>query len=76
MLDNFYSYARGDRIMVALTNGGEGAVNVVVKVPNSPFAAGEKICNIFWPTQDCILVGLDKSATITLVGGEAKVFVR
>ena len=75
VLDNFYSYARGDRIMVALTNHGNTSGDVVVQVPNSPFSPNEEICDIFWE-DDCFNVASDGSVYVYLSEGEPKVYVR
>jgi len=49
VLDNFYAFTRGD-FFVALTNKhGDVSVNV----PNTGFADGTTVCNIFYPDTDC-----------------------
>ena len=48
-MDNLYYFSRGE-FLVAVTNSN----NVVqVTVPNTPFADGTTVCNIFYPTTDC-----------------------
>jgi len=53
--NNFYSYARGNKFMVALTNVGEKGETIHIKVPNTPFEANSLVCNIFWDN-DCLNV--------------------
>jgi alpha-amylase len=49
VLDNFYCFSRGE-FLVAVTNSNNA---VQVTVPNTPFADGTTVCNIFYPTTDC-----------------------
>jgi len=61
VLDNFYSFSRGE-FLVAVTNSN----NVVqVTVPNTPFADGTTVCNVFYPTTDCQKV-TNKSVNVYL----------
>jgi alpha-amylase len=46
---NFYSYSRG-KFLVALANSSN---TQNYKVTYHPFAEGETVCNIFYPTTDC-----------------------
>ena len=69
-MDNLYSFSRGE-FLVAVTNSN----NVVqVTVPNTPFADGTTVCNIFYPTTDCQKV-TNKSVNIYLANGESKIYV-
>ncbi|CAL6102136.1 1 [Hexamita inflata] len=72
--DNFYSFARSN-ILVALTNQGQNSGQIHYRVPNSPFEANTRICNII-AERDCINVNPDNSVDIYLNQGEAKVFIR
>lgn len=49
VLDNFYCFSRGE-FLVAVTNSNN---DVQVTVPNTPFADGTTVCNVFYPTTDC-----------------------
>jgi len=67
--DNFYAFSRGD-FFVALTN----TPNTINRsVTYHPFGEGQTVCNIFFPS-DCIAVK-GGVLPITLLGGEAKIFV-
>ncbi|CAL6074512.1 1 [Hexamita inflata] len=72
--DNFYSYARGSTVMVALTNGGQNAGQVHYKVPNTPFENNARICDII--SGECINANADGSVDVYLNKGQARVFVR
>ena len=69
-LDNFYAFARGD-FLVALTNSGN---TLDQTVPNAPFADGTKVCNIFYPNDDCQTIQ-GGNINIHLENGESKIFV-
>ncbi|CAL6027304.1 1 [Hexamita inflata] len=71
--DNFYSYSRGNRVMVALTNAGKGSSQIFYNVENSPFSANTKICDIF--SKECINVNIDGSVDIYLNQGQTKVYI-
>ena len=62
--------------MVALNNLGASGSTISLKVPNSPFSPNQRICNIFWPEDDCFNVNSDGSVNVVLLSGEAKVYVR
>ena len=70
VLDNFYAFARGD-FFVALTNNGN---TLDVTVPNAPFADGTKVCNIFYPNDDCQTVQ-GGSVNVCLKNGESKIYI-
>jgi alpha-amylase len=73
VLDNFYVFMRG-QIVVALTNGGAHAGRIQQTVPMLPWKKGTKVCNVFWPKDDCMTVSEDYHLTIILDGGESKLF--
>merc|ERR1712146_790527 len=70
VLDNFYAFARGE-FLVATTNSNN---QVQVTVPNTGFADGTKVCNIFYPDTDCQTVQ-GGNVDVTLMNGESKIYV-
>jgi alpha-amylase len=58
--------------LVALTNKVAGGVQKFITY--HPFNAGDKICNIFFPTTDCITVA-SGGFNVYLLNGEAKIYV-
>lgn len=68
--DNFYCFQRG-KFLVAVTNSHN---DQSVTVPNTAFADGEQVCNIFHPTTDCQTVQ-NKSVNVYLKNGESKIYV-
>lgn len=71
VLDNVYAFSRGE-MLVATTNRQD-------QVSFSPTAAsgwneGQTVCNVFYPTTDCLNVSGGK-INITLVNGESKIFL-
>lgn len=70
VLDNFYAFTRGE-FLVATTNSNN---QVQVKVPNSGFTDGTKVCNIFYPDSDCQTVS-GGNVDVTLNNGESKIYV-
>jgi len=69
--DNFYAFTRGTTF-VALTNGGQHQPSVQITITYHPYNNGEKLCNIFYPT-DCFVVQ-NNQFQITLLNGELKVY--
>ncbi|CAL6025312.1 Alpha_amylase [Hexamita inflata] len=73
--DDFYSYSRGNQVLVALTNQGYTKQQQIRhKVPNSPFEGNTRICDIL--TDECINVNEDESVDIFLSNGQARVYIR
>ncbi|CAL5973717.1 Alpha_amylase [Hexamita inflata] len=73
--DDFYSYARGNQMLVALTNQGYFKKQQIHHiVPNSPFESNTRICDIL--SNDCINVNEDQSVDIYLTNGQARVYIR
>lgn len=68
--DNFYAFSRGN-LFVALTNSKS---QIVRKVTYNPFSEGETVCNIFYPTTDCLKV-TGGTLEVTLNNGEPKIFI-
>ena len=68
--DSFYAFTRGD-FFVALTNNVNGETHR--DVPNTGFAEGQAVCNIFYPT-DCTKISGGLLHTY-LENGEVKIFV-
>lgn len=70
--DSFYCFSRGQAVL-AVTN--DDSQQIVRNVTYSPYAANITICNIFWPTQDCQLTGVNGEFMVYLNSGEVKVFL-
>jgi alpha-amylase len=66
----FFAYSRG-KFFVAITNKVSGGVSKSVSY--HPFSNGEVICNIFFPTTDCMTV--NGPINIYLLNGESKIYV-
>ncbi|CAL6074566.1 Alpha_amylase [Hexamita inflata] len=72
---DFYSYSRGNQVLVALTNQGyykKQQLHYIV--PNSPFESNTRICDIL--SDECINVNEDESVDIYLTNGQPRVYVR
>ncbi|CAL6037678.1 Alpha_amylase [Hexamita inflata] len=72
--NNFYSYARGNKVMVALTNAGQNSGQVHYRVGNSPFEGNARICDVI--SGECINANGDGSVDVYLNQGQARVYVR
>jgi alpha-amylase len=70
--DQFYAFTRSTTF-VALTNGGSNQAQIMRTITYHPYADGTKLCNLFYPTQDCINVTAGKF-NVYLNNGEFKVF--
>lgn len=71
--DGFYAYTRGTTF-VALTNSGSSGGSVSRSITYHPYASGNKICNVFYPTTDCITIS-GGAFTVYLANGESKIYV-
>lgn len=69
--DNLYVSSRGN-LLTAVTNIDSGVVNV--QITNHPYANGQKVCNIYYPGQDCPTVQ-NGALQIYLNNGEVKAFL-
>ena len=70
-VDNeLYAFSRG-KFFVAITSKVSGGVQKTISY--HPFSNGETICNIFYPTSDCLVV--NGSFNIYLLNGEVKIYV-
>ncbi len=70
-VDNeIYAYSRG-KFLVLITNKVSGSVSKFISY--HPFSNGDYICNIFYPTSDCMTV--TGGINITLLNGEVKIYV-
>ena len=56
--------------MIAVTNQKK---NIHYNVYDQPYQNGQKLCNLFYPTEDCITVE-NGYVPIYLNGGEVKIF--
>eukprot|EP01098_Paradermamoeba_levis_P009562 TRINITY_DN4000_c0_g1_i1.p1 TRINITY_DN4000_c0_g1~~TRINITY_DN4000_c0_g1_i1.p1 ORF type:complete len:470 (-),score=82.76 TRINITY_DN4000_c0_g1_i1:211-1620(-) len=64
----FFAFTRGNTF-VAVTNQKQ---EITRQITFHPFAEGTKLCNLFYPTQDCVVVK-NKQFTVYLEGGESKI---
>lgn len=69
--DSFYAFSVGS-VFVALTNVGSNGPQQHVTITYHPFSNGQKLCNLFWPKSDCIVVA-NNQFDVYLNNGEAKV---
>ncbi|KAL4446911.1 hypothetical protein ABPG74_014883 [Tetrahymena malaccensis] len=67
---DLYAFFRG-KLFVGVTSKFNQVTRQIV---THPFSNGEVICNIFYPTQDCLTI-TNNSFNLVLIGGEAKIFV-
>ena len=69
--NEIFAYSRG-KMFVATTNKVDRTVKKTITY--HPYSVGDVICDVFWPTQDCITVktsGFD----LYLNNGEAKIYI-
>ena len=71
--DKLYVFQRG-QTLVAIGNNYEGTTQQNVSM-NGNFNEGDRLCNIFYPNDDCVQVQSGK-VEIYLANGEPKVFVK
>ncbi|CAL5980649.1 Alpha_amylase [Hexamita inflata] len=73
---NFYAYARGNQMLVVLTQQGYDYTEKQIyhRVHNSLFESNSRICDIL--SNECINVNDDQSVDIYLIDGQARVYVR
>jgi len=69
---NFYAWTRGT-IFIATTNGGSNQPGVEVTITYHPYSNGQKICNWFYPTTDCIVIQ-NNQFDVYLMNGECKIY--
>lgn len=67
---DIFAFSRG-KFLVCITNRVSSSVSKVISY--HPFSNGEVICNIFFPTSDCITV--NGSFQVYLLNGESKIYV-
>jgi len=70
--DSFYAFTRGSSF-VALTNVGSSGSTVSRTITYHPYSSGTKLCNLFYPTTDCLTVQ-NGQFTVYLVSGECKIY--
>lgn len=66
---DIFVYSKG-KFLVALTSKVSGTITKTISY--HPFTNGEVICNIFFPTSDCITV--NGAFQLTLLNGEVKIY--
>jgi len=71
--DQFYAFTRGDTLVIT-TNQGYGAGDITRTITYHPYSVGTKLCNIYWPNDDCIQV-TSNGITVSLKHGEPKVYI-
>jgi len=72
--DQFYSYYRSNSSLIILTNVGCCSGDVSRTIASHPFRVGTRLCNIFWPKDDCMTVS-GSTLSIKLLHGEPKIYV-
>lgn len=70
--DHFYAFSRGD-VLVATTNT-HATQNIDITYLPESYKEGTVVCNVFYPTQDCVSVKEGK-LNVVLLDGEAKIYV-
>jgi len=70
--DSFYAFTRGT-VFVALTNTGSNGALIQRTITYQPYADGTKICNLFYPTTDCIVIN-NGQFTVYLQSGQCKIY--
>jgi alpha-amylase len=70
--DSFYAFTRG-LSFVALTNVGTNGGQISRPITYHPYQVGTVLCNIFYPTQDCINVTA-AGFVVDLDSGESKIY--
>ncbi len=68
--NDVFVFSRG-KFLVCITNKVSGGIQKTISY--HPFTNGEVICNIFFPTTDCITVS--GSFGIYLLNGEVKIYM-
>ena len=71
--DQVYAFTRGNTLVVT-TNQGGNAPEITRTITYHPYTVGTRLCNIYYPDDDCITV-TDNGIPITLLHGEPKVFI-
>jgi len=71
--DQFYAFTRGETLVIT-TNQGYNAPEISRTITYHPFKVGSKLCNIYYPSDDCVQVTSD-GISVTLHHGEPKVYV-
>jgi len=71
--DEFYAFTRGDTLVIT-TNKGYNSGEITRTITYHPYKVGTKLCNIYWPKDDCITV-TSEGVSVRLLHGEPKVYV-
>jgi alpha-amylase len=71
--DLVYAFSRGT-VFVALTNQPDSNQTRSIAGGHSPYNSGDRICNLFWPADDCIDVDDNGSLELDLNQGEQKIY--
>jgi len=71
--DQFYAFTRGNTLVIT-TNQGYYADAITRTITYHPYSVGTKLCNIYYPNDDCVQV-TSNGITVTLHHGEPKVYV-
>jgi len=70
--DSFYAFTRGNTF-VATTNAGSNSGGTQRTITYHPYANGQKLCNLFYPTTDCVVVA-NGQFNVYLLNGECKIY--
>lgn len=69
---NSFIFQRGAAALVALTN--QQWMARLKRTVQTQLAAGTVLCNVFWPSTDCITIGHNGLVSLYLDNGEAKIY--
>jgi len=71
--DQLYSFTRGETLVVLTNVGGSGS-DVERTITYHPYKVGQKLCNVYYPTEDCLTV-TSNGIKVKLLHGEPKIYV-
>eukprot|EP00727_Mastigamoeba_balamuthi_P014492 m51a1_g9668 putative acidstable alpha-amylase (461) ;mRNA; r:1236603-1238474 len=66
-----YAFSRGDALAILTNVGTQGSVTRTIT--GLPYSNGQRVCNIYYPDQDCAVIN-NGSLQVTLMHGEPKIF--
>jgi alpha-amylase len=71
--DQLYAFTRGETLVVLTNVGGNGS-DVERTITYHPYKVGQKLCNIYYPKEDCVTVS-SNGVKVKLLHGEPKVYI-
>eukprot|EP00727_Mastigamoeba_balamuthi_P006045 m51a1_g206 putative acidstable alpha-amylase (391) ;mRNA; r:677082-678772 len=66
-----YAFSRGSALTVLTNVGGWGSITRTIS--GLPYPNGQRICNVYWPREDCATV-YNGAIQVTLIHGEPKIY--